>query len=682
MHWETAPAVGNGLRWMRRIAAGLLLTLACALLYQGMARAASEDDFLPPEQAFRFAARQLDDRTVEVRFDVADGYYLYRERFAFAAQPATVRLGTPEFPHGKVKFDETFNKEMETYRGTVTLRVPVEAAPADGRWTLTVTSQGCADKGLCYPPQAHVFRVGGSPLSNLFGDRAAPVSSAQSKAEANAAAPDQSVAPSAQATGPSAAAAAQPGAATENDRIARTLASRNLGLIGALFFGLGLLLTFTPCVLPMVPILSSIVVGEHVTRGRALMVSIAYVLGMAVVYTAIGVAAGLIGEGLAAALQTPWVLGAFAVLMVALALSMFGLYELQLPQRWQTRLTESSNRRPGGQMAGAAAMGAISALIVGPCVTAPLAGALAYIAQTGDAVTGGSALFAMALGMGVPLVLVGVGAGNLLPRAGRWMEATKRFFGFLLLGVAVWMVAPVLPAWLVMLAWAALLLVGAVFLGAFDALGPDPRSLARLGKGLGILAALAGAIVLVGVASGGRDPLQPLSHLSLGGPASAGETRESGARFERVRSVAELDARVAQAAAAGRPVMLDFYADWCVSCKEMEKFTFSDPKVAARMGQIVLLQADVTANNADDRALLKRFGLFGPPGIILFGADGKERPVRVIGYQSAPQFLDSLERAFGATAGAISGSTARAPADATADSTADATASATASATA
>ena len=666
MHRETAAAVGNGLQWMRRIAAGLLLTLVCALLYPGMARAASEDDFLPPEQAFRFAARQLDDRTVEVRFDVADGYYLYRERFAFAAQPATVRLGTPEFPHGKVKFDETFNKEMETYRGTVTLRVPVELAPADGRWTLTVTSQGCADKGLCYPPQEHVFRVGGSPLTNLFGDRAGPAPSAQS----NAAAPGPTVAPSARATDPSPGTVAQPVAADDSDRIARTLASRNPGLIVALFFGLGLLLTFTPCVLPMVPILSSIVVGEHVTRGRALMVSIAYVLGMAVVYTAIGVAAGLIGEGLAAALQTPWVLGAFAVLMVALALSMFGLYELQLPQRWQTRLTESSNRRPGGQMAGAAAMGAISALIVGPCVTAPLAGALAYIAQTGDAVTGGSALFAMALGMGVPLVLVGVGAGNLLPRAGRWMEATKRFFGFLLLGVAVWMVTPVLPAWLVMLAWAALLLVGAVFLGAFDALGPDPRSLARLGKGLGILAALAGAIVLVGVASGGRDPLQPLSHLSLGGPASAGETPQARTRFERVHSVAELDARVAQAAAAGRPVMLDFYADWCVSCKEMEKFTFSDPKVAARMRQIVLLQADVTANNADDRALLKRFGLFGPPGIILFGADGKERPVRVVGYQAAPQFLDSLERAFGTTGNAVSGSTALAPGNPTADTTA------------
>ncbi|WP_454742291.1 protein-disulfide reductase DsbD [Cupriavidus necator] len=623
------PERSRGQVWARHIAAALLAALAWLCLAGGV-HAATEEDFLPPEQAFRFAARQLDDKTVEVRFDVAPGYYMYRERFAFAAQPVGVKLGTPDFPHGKVKFDDTFGKEMETYRDSVTIRVPVESAPADGKWSLTVTSQGCADKGLCYPPMESVYKVGGGGLSDLFGKRG--------RSDAPAVAP---------APAPATPAAPAGLRADDSDRIAGALASRNLGVIAALFFGLGLLLTFTPCVLPMVPILSSIVVGEHVTRSRALVVSLAYVLGMAVVYTAVGVAAGLLGEGLSAALQTPWVLGLFAALMVALALSMFGLYELQLPQRWQTRLTESSNRRQGGQVAGAAAMGAISALIVGPCVTAPLAGALAYIAQTRDGVIGGAALFAMAIGMGVPLVLVGVGAGNLLPRAGRWMEVTKRFFGFLLLGVALWMLGPVLPAWATMLLLAALLLVAGVFLGAFDGLGPDPRNLARVGKGVGVLFAIAAAIVLIGVASGGRDPLQPLSHLSVArsGGESAGGTQA--VRFERVRSVAELDARVAQAAAAGKPVLLDFYADWCVSCKEMERMTFVDPRVRARLSEIVLLQADVTANNADDKALLKRFGLFGPPGIILFGADGRERPVRVIGYQSANRFLESLERAFG-----------------------------------
>ncbi len=631
------PGVQPG---MRHIVAFVLAILACLFLWSS-AHAATEDDFLPPEQAFRFAAKQVDPTTIEVRFDVADGYYLYRERFAFAAQPDGVRLGNPTMPQGKVHFDETFGKDMETYRGAVVVRIPVEQAPADGRWTLVVTSQGCADKGLCYPPMESLYKVGGSVLGNLFGDRGASVKSSPAAPQAGNAA-EQS--PSNERSQAPAARVVQ---GDENDRIAGALASRNLALIGALFFGLGLLLTFTPCVLPMVPILSSIVVGEHVTRGRAFIVSLAYVLGMAVVYTAVGVAAGLAGEGLSAALQTPWVLGVFALLMVALSLSMFGLYELQLPQRWQTRLTESSNRRHSGQIVGAAAMGAISALIVGPCVTAPLAGALAYIAQTGDALTGGAALLAMSLGMGVPLLLVGVGAGNLLPRAGKWMEATKRFFGFVLLGVAIWMVAPVLPAWIVMLAWAALLVVAAVYLGAFDALGPDPRGLLRLGKGLGLLAALAGAIQIVGVASGGRDPLQPLSHLGSLSEAPGAQAGKQAVRFERVRSVAELDARVAQAAAAGRPVLLDFYADWCVSCKEMEKLTFPDTKVRARLSNVVLLQADVTANNADDKALLKRFGLFGPPGIILFGADGRERPVRVIGYQSANRFLESLERAFG-----------------------------------
>ncbi|KJK22940.1 thiol:disulfide interchange protein [Burkholderiaceae bacterium 16] len=624
----------------------LILLLAALWLCLGGAAHAAADDFLPPDQAFRFAARQVDAQTIEVRFDVADGYYLYRERFAFAAQPASVKLGAPVFPPGKVKFDETFGKEMETYHGGVTIRVPVASAPADGKWSLVVTSQGCADKGLCYPPMESVFKVGGGVLDGLFGKRAPADSSSIGSGPA---AESRDAAEAAASAGPSPAQVAGP--ADENDRIAGALASRNLAVIAALFFGLGLLLTFTPCVLPMVPILSSIVVGEHVTRGRALLVSLSYVLGMAVVYTAVGVAAGLLGEGLSAALQSPWVLTAFALLMVALSLSMFGLYELQLPQHWQTRLTASSNRRQGGQLAGAAAMGAISALIVGPCVTAPLAGALAYIARTGDAVTGGGALFAMALGMGVPLVLVGVGAGNLLPRAGRWMEMTKRFFGFLLLGVALWMVSPVLPAWALMAGWAALLLVGAVFLSAFESLGPEAHGLARVGKGLGLLAALAGAILLVGLASGGRDPLQPLAHLGAGRTApDAAASDSTTVRFERVRSIAELDARVAQAAAAGKPVLLDFYADWCVSCKEMERFTFKDERVRARLAGVVMLQADVTRNNADDRALLKRFGLFGPPGIILFGPDGRERPVRAIGYQPAARFLDTLARALDAKA--------------------------------
>lgn len=593
-----------------------LLFLVCA---GATSSAWAADDLLPPEQAFRIAVQVAEPEVLEVRFDIADGYYMYREQFAFTAAPASVALGAASYPQGKIKYDDTFAKDVETYRSAVSIRVPFKAAGQP--FTLTVRSQGCADQGVCYPPMETAYTIDGSRASLL----AAPAIAGLGAAPAVAATTITTTAVP----------------ADDGGRIAGTLASRNLFAVAALFFGLGLLLTFTPCVLPMVPILSSIVVGEHVSRARALWVSLAYVGGMAVVYTAIGVAAGLLGEGLAATLQKPWVLGLFAALMVGLALSMFGLYELQLPARWQAALTNVSNRQSGGQLAGAAGMGALSALIVGPCVTAPLAGVLAYIAQTGDAWIGGGALLAMSLGMGVPLVLVGVGAGNLLPRAGRWMENTKRFFGFMLLGVAIWMVSPVLPAWAGMLAWAVLLLVGATFLRAFDPLPENATAASRLGKSSGLLAAAFGALLLLGLASGGRDPLQPLSHFSI----SRASTAPHGVAFDRIRSVAELDARVAAASQGGRAVMLDFYADWCVSCKEMERFTFADSRVQQALANVVLLQADVTANNADDKALLKRFGLFGPPGIVFFGKDGSELPTRVIGFQSAGKFMDSLARA-------------------------------------
>jgi thiol:disulfide interchange protein DsbD len=442
-------------------------------------------------------------------------------------------------------------------------------------------------------------------------------------------------APVAQTPAAPASATAASGAATpangqsDLSGIASLLGGGRLLAIVPAFVLLGLGLAFTPCVLPMVPILSSIIVGEgRVARSRGFILSLTYSLGMAIVYTILGVVAGLVGEGLAAALQNPWVLGTFALLIVAMAMSMFGFYELQVPGALQTRLASASGRQASGKLAGVFAMGAISALIVGPCVAAPLAGALVYISQTRDVLIGGAALFAMAIGMSIPLLLVGVSAGSLLPRAGAWMDAVKRFFGVLMLAMALWLVSPVIPAAAQMLLWAALLLGYGFYLlrarGHWAAMA------------LGAAFAVLGALQLVGVASGGRDALAPLAHLRAG-------AAQPPLAFTRIKTVAQLDA--ALAGTGGKTALLDFYADWCVSCKEMEKLTFVDPAVKAKLANTVLLQVDVTANDADDKAMLKRFGLFGPPGIIMFDRGGKEiADSRVIGYQDTAKFLRSLEK--------------------------------------
>ncbi|MDB5758812.1 MAG: protein-disulfide reductase DsbD [Burkholderia sp.] len=582
----------------------LLLAFLALLAVLTAPVAHAEEDYLEPEAAFRFSSRMLDAKTIEVSYQIADGYYMYRERFAFRAEGAT--LGEPVIPHGKVKFDETFQKDVETYRKMVVVTLPVEAA---GPFKLVATSQGCADKGLCYTPMESQASLspngGGGLLSAARGLTESPAASSGSSTAA--AAPD-----------------------SEMGRIESSLQSGRLLAIMPLFLLLGLGLAFTPCVLPMVPILSFIIVGEGATatRLRGFTLSAAYSLGMAIVYTALGVTAGLLGEGLSAALQNPWVLSAFALLMAVLSLSMFGVYQLQMPAAVQTRLSQFSEKQTSGKLAGVFVMGALSALIVGPCVAAPLAGALLYISQTRDVVVGGSALFAMAVGMSIPLMVIGLSAGSLLPRAGAWMNAVKRFFGVLMLAVALWMVAPVLPDWLQMAGWAALGI-------AYGAWLIVPRGAKWGGKLAGLLFLLLGAVELAGLASGGRDPLAPLAHLN-------GDRHAT--RFVRVKSTADLDAALAQAASSGKPAMLDFYADWCVSCKEMEKLTFTDPRVRARFDSMVLLQADVTANNADDKALLKRFRLFGPPGIIFFGTDGAEAAGgRVIGYQDADRFLASMK---------------------------------------
>ena len=583
----------------------LLLWLLCSTL--------QATEFLDPEVAFKSSASLAGNDRIELRFEIADGYYLYRERFRFSTTTPGVQLGQPEFPAGKIKHDDNFG-DVEVYAHELRVLLPLQrSTPEAGQLELKVVLQGCAEAGLCYPPQPRQFSL---PL---------PAQNAASSTPAPAAATP---------------AAAPASAGDESSLIAQSLKSAGFFTNLLFFFLAGLGLSLTPCVFPMIPILSGIIAGQggNLSRSRGLTLSIAYVLGMALTYSAAGVAAGLSGTLISSALQTPWVLGSFALVFVALSFSMFGFYDLQLPSSLQSRLSESAGNLQGGHSIGVFVMGALSALIVGPCVAAPLAGALLYIGQTGNAVLGGMALFAMALGMGVPLLLVGLSAGTLLPRAGAWMESVKKFFGVLLLGTALWLVSPVIPPVAQMVGWALLLIVPAIYLHALDPLPPQASGWKRFWKGCGLAMVITGAALLLGALAGNRDPLQPLAGLRQ---ASAQQASTAHLPFQRVASIDELISRIQ---AAGKPVMVDFYADWCAACKELERLTFTDRSVQARLGGYLLLQADVTANSEHDQALLKKFGLFGPPGIVFFNAQGSELThKRVIGFQDAPRFLQTLE---------------------------------------
>lgn len=602
--------------WLRLAFAWVM----CCLLSWPQALAAA--DFLAPSDAFRASLRQpaSPDGPPTLHFQIAPGYHLYRDRFELSDGQG--RAVAVDLPAGREKFDTNFGQAMAMWEGEAS--IPLPAPTSAGNWQ--VRYQGCADAGLCYPPQTAVLRwrgeQGGLQASllpaadnELFGANT-PASGAPAPADR---------------------------AAEESDRIARALNSGSLPTVMGVFLVFGLLLSFTPCVLPMLPILSSIIVGQSqpVSRARGFSLALAYSLGMALVYTAMGMLAGWLGQGLASMLQNPWVLGAFALLLAALALSMFGAWEFQVPAALQQRLSTASNRLRGGRHAGVFAMGMLSALLLGPCVAAPLAGVLVYISQTRDLALGGAALFSLACGMSVPLLLLGLSAGSLLPRAGAWMERVKTSFGALLLATALWLVSPVLPAAAVMLALGTGILVGACFLG-WPATGRPHALLRAVAVPLGLW----GAALWVGALSGGSDIAQPLSHLARRGDAGGPESGGAAApRFQRVSSEAEL--QQALAAAGGRPVMLDYYADWCVACKEMEHLTFSDPQVQARMRRALLLQADVTRDDPEARALLKRFQLFGPPAIVFLDAQGRETDprLRVVGFMPASDFRRRLDQA-------------------------------------
>jgi len=612
---------------MRSILLALLLFVAAPLAHAGFLDSlggAKQPTFLPPDQAFGVQVLVRDADTLQANFSVTNGYYLYRDKIAFTSKDGAVKIKVLNLPRGEMKDDPSFG-QVEVFHNSFQAEIELERIAGGAvSITLDATYMGCSEQGLCYPPINKALTVALPDAGTGMREPELTEAPPPSKIEPL---PPSQLKP--QPTG------------DESSQIARLFADGDFWLIVSFFFGAGLLLALTPCVFPMIPILSGIIVGRghKITHAHAFLLSLAYVLGMAITYAAAGVAAGYSGELISNALQTPWVLGSFAALFVILSLSMFGFYELQLPSALQSRLTDTSNKLHGGHLGGVFAMGALSAIIMGPCVAAPLAGALLYIGQTHDAVLGGTALFALALGMGAPLLLIGSSAGALLPKAGAWMESVKRFFGVMMLGLAIWIVSPVIPVAAQMLAWAALLIFSGIYLHALDPLSPQASGGRKLVKGVGILALLLGVAYLIGALSGSRDMLRPLGNLSR-----AGVEAPAMLQFSRVHSVAELNERIAQA--KGKTVMLDFYADWCVSCKEMERFTFSDPAVQAKLKNTVLLQADVTANSEDDKALLKRFGLYGPPGILFFDANGGELgDFRVVGYQDAAQFLQSLQRA-------------------------------------
>ena len=584
-----------------------------------------EEEFLHPDVAFVAGAYPVSDEEVRVRFDIAPGYYLYRERFIFApAAGESFRLDSPVLPRGEVKHDEYFG-EMEVYYREVEVALPLRPDGAPLREArVDVTYQGCADAGLCYPPVTKTLAFDFDSTAPGAGTGAALALGA----------------------------AAGGGFLSPQDRVARSLTTGNLPFVMAQFAFFGLLLAFTPCVLPMVPILSAIVLGQRKTEAgtpRAFALSLVYVLAMALTYSGAGMLAGLSGAGLQAFFQHPAVIVAFSGFFVLLALSMFGLYRLEMPAAWQSRLSDLSRRQHGGTWLGVAAMGALSALIVAPCVAPPLAGALIYIAQTGNAPLGGLALFSLAMGMGVPLLVAGTTAGRFVPRGGPWMKAVERVFGVLLIGVAIYLLERVVPPWTALLMWAALLIVCAIYLGAFDRIEVAAGGWRRLWKGTGLAMLVYGVLLMVGAASGGGDLLHPLKGLMVGP-----ETQVA-MEFKPVKGLRGLNAELERAAARGQSVMLDFYADWCVSCKEMERYTFPDAQVRRALADTVLLKADVTDNDERDRALLAHFGLFGPPAILFFGPDGRERPrYRVIGFVEAAGFREVVESALGPPGAMIS----------------------------
>ena len=569
------------------------------------------EQLLEPDAAFSFFADVNDQQQITLNWRVADGYYLYQEKFNVTLlQPQGVKLQDIHFPEGKQHKDEIFGDTI-VYYGDLTLTQALSTQLTQATdITINVAFQGCADIGVCYPPMSKEVTLSLLAAPTDVTQRPTTVSTTN---------------------------------ISEQDQIASSLVGNAIWLTCLTFLGFGILLSFTPCVFPMVPILSGIIIGhgKDLTTRKAFYLSSSYVFASALTYAGFGILAGLFGSNLQATFQNPWILSFFSGIFVLLALSMFGLFQIQLPAFIQSKLSELSQHQKHGSLWGSAIMGILSTLIVGPCVAAPLAGVLIYIGQTGDAVLGGLALFSLGLGMGIPLLIIGVSAGKLLPKAGHWMDPIKYFFGVLLLAVAIWLMERILPPGITLILWAGLFVICAIYLKAVDRLPDNASGWQKLSKGLGALFLIYGIILMVGAASGGSNPLNPLANFTIN--QKSGPQQHSLA-FQKITSITELNSALLIAAQNKQFVMLDFYADWCISCKEMEAFTFTDPAVQNALKNTLLLQADVTQNNDDDRALLNTFSLIGPPAILFFDLNSVElKQNRVVGYMKAADFLNQLQ---------------------------------------
>jgi len=614
------------------------------IFFSSFTNAIEESKLLTSELAFPISVTLNSPEILSLQWDIADGYYLYKKRIKLSTtiinlddsnskKDQVTQLGEPQFP-ASLFIDDPAYKGMEIFRNTLIVKYAISGSKTSlANTSLKIKYQGCADAGVCYPPIKKIIKLADLKPSVNVSSVPDMSNATNVSVAANSSIIDTNTKP-------------EKSAKSEQDTIATSLASDNFILTLFSFFGFGLLLAFTPCVFPMIPILSGIIIGQgkQLSTKKAFSLSLAYVLAMALTYTVVGVLAALFGTNLQVWFQDPWVLSCFAGIFIMLSLSMFGFYDVQMPSFIQVKLNNLSNKQESGKLISAGIMGVLSALIVGPCVTAPLVGALMYISQTGDTILGGAALFCLGLGMGAPLLVIGTSAGKMLPRAGMWMEAVKSIFGVLMLAVAIWLLSRILPPLISQLLWALLLIVSAVYMGALRQHDKNTTQWQLLWKGLGLSILLIGFIMIIGSSTGKSNLLSPLANLGSGANTAL-VSEHKGIIFQPVKSIDDLTETLNQASKRKQVTMLDFYADWCISCKEMEEITFKNSEVKLKLSKVHKIQADVTANDNIDTELLKSFDIIGPPAILFFDDKGEElKNHRIVGYMDADKFLKHIAK--------------------------------------